>query len=209
MEEKTFKDISWEINSSAAIITIRREKVYNALTRNSKLELIRGIELAEKHPDAKSIIITGSGRSFSSGQDLNLRSGPTNLQHILETEWNPLVESIWNCPKIVIASINGVCAGAGISVALACDLIVARPKVKFVSGFSKLGLVPDAGSTAAITRSFGYQRSLEFFLFNNPLYSEDLHSVGLVNHITDSDLDHARSWAKDIAKMAPLSSTLR
>ena len=153
-------------------------------------------------------------RRFSSGQDLNDRTVQAgkvavDLGHTLETEWNPLVNSIRESKKIIIGAINGVAAGAGLSVALACDLITSRPGVKFVSGFSALGLAPDAGSTFTFLKAFGYQKTLEFFLFNNPLYSEDLEKNGMINYIGDDYMDkQASTWANQIAGMAPLSLEL-
>ena len=167
--------VQLDIKDKTAIITMNRPQVYNALTRQAKLELMEAVERATKDESIRSLVLTGSGKAFSSGQDLqegtNLEEGE-DFGHILQTQWNPLIQTIRNCPKIVIASINGVCAGAGISLALACDLIISCPRVKFVAGFSKLGLVPDAGLTFAMVRSFGYHQALSFFLFNHPFIAK-------------------------------------
>ena len=201
-------NILQEIRGQTALITINRPQVYNALTKEAKLELIHLLEEAEKNADIRSIVLTGEGKAFSSGQDLNDRGDAgqeRDLGHILETEWNPLVQTIRNGSKMVIAAVGGVCAGAGISIALACDLVVARPGVKWVGGFGKLGLIPDAGSTFAFVRSMGYRKTLQFFLFNNPLTSEDLQRVGLVNIVEESCLEKALSWAEEINQSAPLA----
>ena len=192
----------------SALVTINRPGVYNALTRQAKLDLVGVLGDAENDPEIRSIIITGAGKAFSSGQDLNDRGGgdaDRDLGQILETEWNPLVKAIRNNSKIVIAAVNGVCAGAGISIALACDLIIARPGLKFVGGFGKLGLVPDAGSTFTLVRSLGYQKTLQFFLYNNPLTSEELFRVGLVNALEEACVDKALEWAGPINDAAPLA----
>ena len=202
------EDFLREVRGRTLLITINRPQVYNALTREAKLELSRLLEEGEKDAGIRTIVLTGAGKAFSSGQDLNHRSGSPqerDLGHILETEWNPLVRTIRNGSKIVIAAVGGVCAGAGISIALACDLIVARPAVKWVGGFGKLGLVPDAGSTFAFVRSMGYRKTLEFFLFNNPLTSEELHGAGLVNALEESCLEKALAWAEQINDAAPLA----
>ena len=192
----------------SAIITINRTKVYNALTREAKLELIQALKEAEQNPKVRSIILTGVGKAFSSGQDLNDRSDANterDLGQILETEWNPLIKTIRNGTKIVIAAVNGVCAGAGISMALACDLIIARPGLKFIGGFGKLGLIPDAGSTFNLVRSIGYQKTLQFFLFDEALSGEELYQAGLVNILEESCVEKALEWAKQINDAAPLA----
>lgn len=208
-----WNDLRYQQNENVVTITINRPKVYNALTREAKLEIIKAIKTANKDDTVKAIILTGEGKAFSSGQDLNDRTVQAgevavDLGHTLETEWNPLVNSIRESKKIVIGAINGVAAGAGLSVALACDLITSRPGVKFVSGFSALGLAPDAGSTFTFLKAFGYQKTLEFFLFNNPLFSEDLEKAGMINYIGDDYMEQASTWANQIAGMAPLSLEL-
>lgn len=208
-----WNDLLYQQNENVVTITINRPKVYNALTRDAKLEIIKAIKTANKDDSVRAIILTGEGKAFSSGQDLNDRTVQAgevavDLGHTLETEWNPLVNSIRESKKIVIGAINGVAAGAGLSVALACDLITSRPEVKFVSGFSALGLAPDAGSTFTFLKTFGYQKTLEFFLFNNPLFSEDLEKAGMINYIGDDYMEQASNWANQIAAMAPLSLEL-
>lgn len=199
-----------ETNNAIQTITINRPEVYNALNYDAKYEIIGAIRTANKDENVRAIILTGEGKAFSSGQDLNDRKvsgedGPIDLGHTLETEWIPLVEAIRNSKKLIIGAINGVCAGAGLSVAVACDFIIAKPKVRFVSGFSQLGLIPDAGSSYIFSRAMGYQKTLEFFLFNEPLYSEDMKKYGLVNLVDEDYMDKAVEWAEKIAMMAPLS----
>jgi len=205
-----YKNIIVTKENFTATVKINRPEVYGALTREAKLEIVRAIRQLNKEDEVGCIILTSEGKAFCSGQDLNDRTiqadeGAVDLGNTLETEWNPLVNAIRTSKKIVIGAINGVCAGAGVSVALACDLVVAHPKVKFVSGFSKLGLCPDAGSTFAFTRALGEKKALEFFLFNAPLKAEEMNSVGLINAVTEEYLEQANDWAKKINCMAPLS----
>ena len=209
----SFKYLKIENDGATQIITINRPEVYNALNKDAKLEIIKAIKEANKNSDIRSIILTGEGKAFSSGQDLNDRTvdgsqGKVDLGHTLETEWNPLVNSIRESKKLVIGAINGVAAGAGLSVAMACDFLIAKPKCRFVSGFSQLGLAPDAGSSFTFVKALGYQKTLEFFLFNQPLYSEELKEVGMVNEISDSPLGSAKEMASKINLMAPLSLEL-
>ena len=189
------------------VITINREKVYNALNKSSKLLLAKTINDAQLNNEIRAIIITGSGKAFCTGQDLNDRSGggEIDFKKTLEEEWNPIINAIRSSKKLVIASVNGVAAGAGLSIALACDMVLSKPKVKFVGGFCKLGLIPDAGSTFQMVHSLGYKRTVEFFTFNQPIFSEELEQVGLINKIVDAPMESALSMGKMIASMPPLA----
>lgn len=208
-----FNHILFEIKDSTAIITINRPKVYNALNKEAKAEIVEAIIAANENTEARSIVLTGEGKAFCSGQDLNDRnvnSSDTTLDlgHTLETEWIPLIRAIKDSSKIVVGAINGVCAGAGVSVAFACDLIVSNKGIKYVSGFSKLGLCPDAGISYVFSRALGYQKALEFFLFNSALTSEDLFNSGLINQVSEEPLKEALMIASNINALAPLSNKL-
>ncbi|MFA6238755.1 MAG: enoyl-CoA hydratase-related protein [Bacteriovorax sp.] len=203
-----FKYITYEDDGATAIIAINRPELYNALNTDAKMEIVSAIREANKNPSTRSIILTGNGKAFCTGQDLNDRSvqannGGVDLGNTLETEWNPLVTSIRHSKKIVIGAINGVCAGAGISVAIACDLIVSKANTKFVGAFSKLGLAPDAGSTYTFVRALGYQKTMEFFLMGNPLEASEMHAAGLINALDESPLEKAKLYAKTINSLSP------
>jgi len=206
----SFESLIYETQGKTAIITINRPDVYNALTKAAKLEMLKAIKTAIKDPAVATIVLTGAGKAFCTGQDLNDRTvnskqGPVDLGVTLETEWNPLINAIRNSPKIIIAAVNGVVAGAGLSIALACDLLSAAPGVKFISGFSKLGLTCDAGSTYTLTKAIGNYRALEFFLTNEPLTSEQLHSAGVVSSVSKDCLNAAIELAEKINQVGPMA----
>jgi 2-(1,2-epoxy-1,2-dihydrophenyl)acetyl-CoA isomerase len=208
-----FKFIKFEMDGNTAVISINRPEVYNALTLDAKFEIIEAIKLSNNDPSIRSIILTGEGKAFCTGQDLNDRTiqgdkGPVDLGLTLETEWNPLINSLRNSNKIIIGAINGVCAGAGVSIALACDLLVSKPKVKFVSGFAKLGLAPDAGSTFAMTNSLGPKKTLEFFLLGEGLLSDDLKEANLINFLDENPVDFSKTLAQKINHLAPNSVSM-
>ena len=208
--ESGFKFITYEEENATAIISLNRPEMYNALNAEAKMEVVQAIREANKTPSIRSIILTGKGKAFCTGQDLNDRSiqavnGGVDLGNTLQTEWNPLVNSIRDSKKIVIAAVNGVCAGAGISVAIACDLIISKPNTKFVGAFSKLGLAPDAGSTYTFVRALGYQKAMEFFLMGNPLMAEDMHAAGLINALDEAVLERALLYSATINKLSPLA----
>jgi 2-(1,2-epoxy-1,2-dihydrophenyl)acetyl-CoA isomerase len=206
-----FEFIKFTTEGATAVITINRPKVYNALNGVAKEEIRSAISEANKNPGIRSIILTGEGKAFCTGQDLNDRNVKSeagkavDLGNTLLTEWIPLVNSISKSKKIVVTAINGVVAGAGLSVAMASDLIISGPKIKFISGFSKLGLAPDAGSSFVFSRALGLKKALEFFLFNEPLSSEEMKEKGLINEIDADPLKYALEFAEKINKMAPLS----
>lgn len=203
--------ISTQIHDRTLEINLNRQKVYNALNRQSKLELIEELNAASENPEISTIILTASGRAFCTGQDLNDRTvqategARPSLEKALKEEWNPLVEAINNCPKIVIGAINGLAVGAGMSLALACDYIIAHPETYFMAGFSKIGLAPDAGLTNIITSTYTKAQSLEILLLNKKISSTEALSIGLINNISENPLDEARDFAKNFSNMAPLS----
>ncbi len=205
-----FQYLEIQNEKEVRIITINRPEVFNSLNKGAKSEIMKAIKMANADISVSCLILTGKGKAFSAGQDLNDRNVRANertvdLGKTLKTEWNPLIKSIRDSKKIIIGAINGVAAGAGLSVAMASDLITCHPKAKFLSGFSKLGLTPDAGSSFIFERALGYKKSLEFFLFNRPLSGAIMEEYGLVNHVGEDYLEKAKSWAKEISAMAPHS----
>lgn len=206
-----FEFITFKTEGATAIITINRPKVYNALNGVAKQEIRDAISEANESGDIRSIVLTGEGKAFCTGQDLNDRNVKSvegkavDLGNTLLTEWIPLINSIAKSKKIIISAVNGVCAGAGLSVAVASDLVVSGPGTKFISGFSKLGLAPDAGSSYVFSRALGLKKSLEFFLYNKPMTSEEMKEHGLVNEVDENPLQKALELAQEINKMAPLS----
>jgi 2-(1,2-epoxy-1,2-dihydrophenyl)acetyl-CoA isomerase len=207
---KTFETIKYEVINGTAVITINRPQVYNALNVQGKLDIIGGIKEANKDASVRSIVLAAEGKAFCSGQDLNDRTvdatkGPVDIGHTLETEWNPLIDAIKGSDKLIIASIQGVCAGAGLSVALAADMKIAAPGVRFISGFSQIGLAPDAGMSFMLVRQIGYTKALEFALLGKPLLSEDMLGYNFINRIAENPLEAAMNLASEINKLAPLS----
>lgn len=207
---KTFETVKFEIKDGTAIITINRPQVYNALNVQGKLDIISAIREANKDASVRSIILAAEGKAFCSGQDLNDRTvdaskGPVDIGLTIETEWNPLIDAIRSSDKLIIGAIQGVCAGAGLSVALACDMKIAAPGVRFISGFSQIGLAPDAGMSFMLVRQMGYTKALEFALLGKPLLSENMLEYNFINSIAENPLQDAVKLAMEINNLAPLS----
>jgi 2-(1,2-epoxy-1,2-dihydrophenyl)acetyl-CoA isomerase len=207
---KNFETVKYEINNGTAVITINRPEVYNALNVQGKLDIISAIREANKDESVRSIVLAAEGKAFCSGQDLNDRTvdaskGPVDIGHTLETEWNPLISAIRSSDKLIIAAVQGVCAGAGLSVVLACDMKVAAPAVRFIAGFSQIGLAPDAGMSFMLTRQMGYTKALEFALMGKPMLSEDMLQYGFINAISEKPLEQALELSRSVNALAPLS----
>lgn len=207
---KTFETVKYEVKDGTAIITINRPAVYNALNVQGKLDIIGAIRESNKDQSVRSIVLTAEGKAFCSGQDLNDRTvdatkGPVDIGVTIETEWNPLIDSIRSSDKLVIGAIQGVCAGAGLSVALACDMKIAAPGIRFISGFSQIGLAPDAGMSFMLVRQMGYTKALEFALLGKPLLSETMLEYNFINGIAENPLEEALKLASQINNLAPLS----
>jgi 2-(1,2-epoxy-1,2-dihydrophenyl)acetyl-CoA isomerase len=207
---KTFETIKYEVKDGTAIVTINRPQVYNALNVQGKLDIISAIREANKDASVRSIVLAAEGKAFCSGQDLNDRTvdaskGPVDIGHTIETEWNPLIEAIRTSDKLIIGAIQGVCAGAGLSVALACDMKIAAPAVRFISGFSQIGLAPDAGMSFMLVRQMGYTKALEFALLGKPLLSEQMLEYNFLSKIAENPLEEALKFAAEINNLAPLS----
>lgn len=207
---KTFETVKYEVKDGTAVVTINRPQVYNALNVQGKLDIISAIREANKDESVRSIVLTAEGKAFCSGQDLNDRTvdaskGPVDIGHTIETEWNPLIEAIRTSDKLIIGAIQGVCAGAGLSVALACDLKIAAPGIRFISGFSQIGLAPDAGMSFMLVRQMGYTKALEFALLGKPLLSEQMLEYNFLSKIAENPLEEAMKLAQEINNLAPLS----
>ncbi len=207
METKLIKA---DLSDGILTIDLNREKVYNALNRDTKLELIETLNHASESEEVKVIILTAQGKAFCTGQDLNDRTvkadeAKVNLTVTLQEEWNPLVNAVRANKKIVIGAINGMAVGAGLSIALACDFIYLHPEAYLMSGFSKIGLCPDAGGTFSITKALGRQRTMSFFIENIPIQADEAVKLGLANGSSQNYMQQSLDLAKKVSKMAPLS----
>lgn len=179
-------------------ITLNRPKVYNAINAELAVALHEALCRADEDASVRCVVITGTGRAFCSGQDLieygnRLDSDrPIELEHRLRDAYNPVVVAIRTMEKPVIASVNGVAAGAGFSLALACDLRIAAESASFIQAFINLGLVPDCASTFMLPRLVGVSRAMELTFTGRKVGASEALALGLVNRvIPDDDLPEA------------------
>jgi len=173
-------------------ITLNRPETYNALNRAVHDGLREALEQAAD-PAVRAVVVTGAGRGFCSGQDLReFQELPGGVRQALEETYHPNVRAIRALEKPVIAAVNGPCAGAGLSIACACDVRIASDQATFVPGFVGIGLVPDAGSTWFLHRLLGYTRAFEWMVSNRRLDAEEALAWGLVSEVQDGERLHGR-----------------
>ena len=173
------------------VITLNRPQRLNAVTEAMHRSLKAALSAAEEDDNCRALLLTGAGRGFCAGQDLNERlskDGQTTvLGNALETFYNPLIRKLRSLPFPVVAAVNGVAAGAGANIALACDIVLAARSAVFVQAFAKIGLVPDAGGTWILPRLVGAARARGLALTAEPLPAEKAEAWGLIWKMVEDD----------------------
>ncbi|MDG6985367.1 MAG: enoyl-CoA hydratase/isomerase family protein [Nitrososphaerota archaeon] len=170
-------------------ITLNRPEKLNAFNEEMGSDLLEALKEAEKSPEARCVVLTGEGKAFSVGEDLAgnraaYESGkPMLLGEVIKRKYNPIVGRIRRMDKPVLAAVNGVTAGAGLGLALACDLRAASEKATFHEAFIKVGLVPDTGTSFWLTRILGLGKAMEIGLLGEPIDAARAMSLGLVNWV--------------------------
>ncbi len=175
--------------NATRIITLNRPQALNAFNETLKDELIDALKNAARDKTVRCLVITGAGRAFCAGQDLKDRdsSAPVSFSASLRDKYNPMITSIRTMDKPVIAAVNGVAAGAGCSLALACDLRVVADKATFIQAFVKIGLVPDSGATFFLPRLVGMGKALELAFTGDPLDAETAEALGVANSVVPGE----------------------
>jgi len=175
--------------NATRIITLNRPQALNAFNEMLKDELIDALKGAARDKGVRCLVITGAGRAFCAGQDLKDRDGgaPISFGASLRDKYNPMITSIRTMDKPVIAAVNGVAAGAGCSLALACDLRVVADKATFIQAFVKLGLVPDSGATFFLPRLVGMGKALELAFTGDPLDAGTAERLGAANSVVPGE----------------------
>ncbi|MGI8612103.1 MAG: 2-(1,2-epoxy-1,2-dihydrophenyl)acetyl-CoA isomerase PaaG [Sphingomicrobium sp.] len=203
----TYETIDFKADRGIARITLNRPDKLNSFNVAMHQELRDALETLG---DARVVVLTGAGRGFCAGQDLNDRavaSGhPVDLGVTVETCWNPLIRRLTDLHQPVIARVNGVAAGAGANVALACDMVVAARSAKFIQSFTAIGLVPDSGGTWILPRLVGQARALGLALTGEPLSADKAAEWGLIwKAVDDEALDaEVDALATRLASLPPL-----
>jgi 2-(1,2-epoxy-1,2-dihydrophenyl)acetyl-CoA isomerase len=202
-----YETIDFKADGPIARITLNRPDRLNSFTAHMHEELR---EALRNLGEARVLVLTGAGRGFCAGQDLNVRAvspgESVDLGDTVQEYWNPLIRTLTSLPQPVIARVNGVAAGAGANIALACDIVVAAKSAKFIQSFSAIGLIPDSGGTWALPRLVGQARALGLALTGEPLPAEKAAEWGLIWKAVDDDaLDtQVDAIADKLASLPPL-----
>ncbi|MEU8102524.1 enoyl-CoA hydratase-related protein [Nonomuraea muscovyensis] len=198
--------IRYDVTDAVAAITLDRPDAMNSLTAELKSALLDALRRAAGEPQVRAVLLTGSGRAFCAGQDLrehaaNLEAG-RGLADTVRRHYNPIVELITTMPKPVVAAVNGVAAGAGASLAFACDLRIASERAKFALAFTGIGLAPDSGASWTLQRLVGPGQAAELLLLGEPLDAARALELGVVTRVVPADdvLKTARELAVRLAQ---------
>ncbi|MBP1494091.1 2-(1,2-epoxy-1,2-dihydrophenyl)acetyl-CoA isomerase [Acinetobacter nosocomialis] len=189
-----YQNIIAEEKNGVGYLTFNRPKALNSFNVDMHREVAEVLNLWTKDPDVRCVVISGEGRGFCAGQDLGDRVVDPNaeapdLGYSIETYYNPLIKTIVNMPKPVICAVNGVAAGAGANIALACDLVIAAKSANFVQAFCRLGLVPDSAGTWFLPRAVGHARAMGLALLGDKLSAETAKEWGMIwDVVEDAEL---------------------
>ncbi|MFL4377122.1 2-(1,2-epoxy-1,2-dihydrophenyl)acetyl-CoA isomerase PaaG [Acinetobacter baumannii] len=189
-----YQNIIAEEKNGVGYLTFNRPKALNSFNVDMHREVAEVLNLWTKNPEVRCVVISGEGRGFCAGQDLGDRVVDPNaeapdLGYSIETYYNPLIKTIVNMPKPVICAVNGVAAGAGANIALACDLVIAAKSANFVQAFCRLGLVPDSAGTWFLPRAVGHARAMGLALLGDKLPAETAKEWGMIwDVVEDAEL---------------------
>ena len=170
-------------------ITFNRPNAYNSFNKEMADGLKSLLDQCAASDEIRCILITGAGKAFSAGQDLVEVTSPDapEIGDIVSNHYNPIISKIRNIEKPIIAAVNGVAAGAGCNIAIACDILVAHEKATFVQAFSKIGLVPDSGGTYFLPRIIGFHRATAMMMLSDKLEATSAKSIGLVHEVYSAE----------------------
>ena len=195
-----------ENNGAIRTITLNRPQAFNSFDREMGAAFQTALDEAEKDDRVRCIVIKGEGKAFCAGQDLieaTQKEGPS-LTEIVEEHYNPIIKQIRSIEKPVIAAVNGVAAGAGASLALCCDIVIACENASFIQAFSKIGLIPDSGATFFLPRLIGMQKATGLMMTGEPISAMEAEKIGMIYKVFSNESFEQESLklAKKLAKMA-------
>ncbi len=198
--------IELKIENNIAKITLNRPETFNSFNREMALRLQDTLDACEANDEVRAILLIGNGKAFCAGQDLNEVTSPElnpGFRKILEEHYNPVIQRIRNIEKPVIAAVNGVAAGAGANIALACDIVVASEVASFIQAFSKIGLIPDSAGTFFLPRLIGFQKASALMMLGDKVSAEQAEDLGMLYKVfpVDTFEDQVLKLASKVAQM--------
>ncbi len=202
--------IQSKIENNIAWLNLNRPEVFNSFNREMALKLQSVLDDCESNPEVRAIVLTGNGKAFCAGQDLKEVTSPElnpGFKKILEEHYNPIITRIRNIKKPVIGAVNGVAAGAGANIALACDIVVAHEKVSFIQAFSLIGLIPDSAGTFFLPRLIGFQKASALAMLGDKVSADEAEKIGMIYKVLplESFEEEVNKLALKLANMATLA----
>jgi 2-(1,2-epoxy-1,2-dihydrophenyl)acetyl-CoA isomerase len=191
--------IQYEQHGSVAVIRLNRPQVFNSFNREMALALQAKLDDISSDESIRAVVLTGNGKAFCAGQDLAEVTGPNppGFRTILSEHYNPIITRLRALPKPVIGAVNGVAAGAGANIALACDIVIAATSSSFIQAFSKIGLVPDSGGTFFLPRMIGFQKASALMITGDKVSAQDAEKLGMVYRVVADE-----TFFDDVMKQA-------
>ena len=187
------------IENGVCTLTLNRPEVFNSFNQEMAFALQNALDFCEQSDEVRAIVITGVGKAFCAGQDLAEAMDPNGpeLKSIVRDHYNPIIQRIRTIEKPIIAAVNGVAAGAGANIALACDLTIASFSASFIQAFSKIGLIPDSGGTYFLPRIVGSQKALALMMMGDKITAQQADSMNMIYKAVSDE-----SFAEEVSKTA-------
>lgn len=200
------ESIQKKIENNVAYLHLNRPEVFNSFNREMALLLQSELDYCEQDKDVRAIVLVGNGKAFCAGQDLKEVTSPElnpGFKKILEEHFNPIITRIRTIEKPIIAAVNGVAAGAGANIALACDIVIASEHASFIQAFSKIGLVPDSAGTFFLPRLIGFQKASALMMLGDKVTASEAEKLGMVYKIVTAEFfsEEIEKTAKTMAQM--------
>ena len=197
--------IKYELIDGVGKITLNRAEKYHSFVREMALQLQDLLDICKEDENVRAILITAEGKAFCAGQDLGEATDPNGpeLTQIIQEHYNPIIRKIRYIEKPVVAAVNGVAAGAGASIAICCDIVVATESASFIQAFSKIGLIPDSAGTFFLPRLVGLQKATALMMTAESVSAKDAEEMGMIYKVFPDDKFVEESW-KLVSKLAKM-----
>ena len=197
--------IKYELIDGVGKITLNRAEKYHSFVREMALQLQDVLDICKEDENVRAILITAEGKAFCAGQDLGEATDPNGpeLTQIVQEHYNPIIRKIRYIEKPVVAAVNGVAAGAGASIAICCDIVVATESASFIQAFSKIGLIPDSAGTFFLPRLVGMQKATALMMTAESVSAKDAEEMGMIYKVFPDDKFVEESW-KLVSKLAKM-----
>lgn len=198
--------INLKIENNVAYLTLNRPEVFNSFNREMALSFQEKLDHCKDNADVRAIVIIGEGKAFCAGQDIAEITNPElnpGFKAILDEHYNPIITRIRAIEKPIIAAVNGVAAGAGANIALACDIVIAHEKASFIQAFSKIGLIPDSAGTFFLPRLIGFQKASALMMLGDKVGAVEAERIGMIYKYVAAEtfLEEVGKTAVKLAKM--------